>query len=53
MRIDRARELDGAQNTHAKKAEEAYGGGGGDSGSRVLLERYRMEIQALRGQFLA
>lgn len=36
--------------SHAKKAEEAYGGGGGDSGSRVLLERYRMEIQALRGQ---
>ncbi|KAJ5591774.1 uncharacterized protein N7459_002143 [Penicillium hispanicum] len=36
--------------SHAKRAEEAYGGGGGDSGSRVLLERYRMEIQALRGQ---
>ncbi|KAJ5114574.1 hypothetical protein NUU61_000333 [Penicillium alfredii] len=36
--------------SHAKKAEEAYGGGGADSGSRVLLERYRMEIQALRGQ---
>lgn len=36
--------------SHAKKAEEAYGGGGGDSGSRVLLERYRMEIQALRSQ---
>ena len=36
--------------SHAKKAEEAYGAGGGDSGSRVLLERYRMEIQALRGQ---
>ncbi|KAJ5156532.1 hypothetical protein N7492_009335 [Penicillium capsulatum] len=36
--------------SHAKKAEEAYGGGGGDSGSRVLLERYRMEIQTLRGQ---
>lgn len=36
--------------SHAKKAEEAYGSGGGDSGSRVLLERYRMEIQALRGQ---
>ncbi|KAJ5818273.1 hypothetical protein N7474_003864 [Penicillium riverlandense] len=35
--------------SHAKKAEEAYGAGGGD-GSRVLLERYRMEIQALRGQ---
>lgn len=36
--------------SHAKRAEEAYGAGGGDSGSRVLLERYRMEIQALRGQ---
>lgn len=36
--------------SHAKKAEEAYGAGGGDSGSRVLLERYRMEIQTLRGQ---
>ncbi|KAJ5157577.1 kinesin-like protein [Penicillium canariense] len=36
--------------SHAKKAEEAFGGGNGDSGSRVLLERYRMEIQALRGQ---
>ncbi|KAG0154754.1 hypothetical protein PDIDSM_322 [Penicillium digitatum] len=36
--------------SHAKKAEEAYSGGGGDSGSRVLLERYRMEIQALRSQ---
>lgn len=36
--------------SHAKKAEEAYGSGGGDAGSRVLLERYRMEIQALRGQ---
>lgn len=35
--------------SHAKKAEEAYGAGGGD-GSRVLLERYRMEIQSLRGQ---
>ncbi|KAG2418535.1 hypothetical protein HFD88_001636 [Aspergillus terreus] len=36
--------------SHAKRAEEAYGSGGGDAGSRVLLERYRMEIQALRGQ---
>lgn len=36
--------------SHAKRAEEAYGSGGGDSGSRVLLERYRMEIQTLRGQ---
>ncbi|KAJ6172060.1 hypothetical protein N7470_001127 [Penicillium chermesinum] len=35
--------------SHAKKAEEAYGAGGGD-GSRVLLERYRMEIQSLRTQ---
>jgi centromeric protein E len=36
--------------SHAKRADEAFGGGGGDAGSRVLLERYRMEIQALRGQ---
>ena len=36
--------------SHAKRAEEAYGGGGGDAGSRVLLERYRIEIQSLRGQ---
>lgn len=36
--------------SHAKRAEEAYGAGGGDSGSRVLLERYRMEIQTLRSQ---
>ncbi|KAL3429309.1 kinesin motor domain-containing protein [Aspergillus tetrazonus] len=36
--------------SHAKRAEEAFGGGGGDAGSRVLLERYRMEIQALRCQ---
>lgn len=36
--------------SHAKRAEEALGGGGGDSGSRVLLERYRVEIQALRSQ---
>jgi centromeric protein E len=35
--------------SHAKKAEEAYGGNG-DGGSRVLLERYRMEIQTLRAQ---
>jgi centromeric protein E len=35
--------------SHAKKAEEALGSGG-DAGSRVLLERYRMEIQNLRGQ---
>ncbi|THC98684.1 hypothetical protein EYZ11_001818 [Aspergillus tanneri] len=32
------------------RAEEAFGSGGSDAGSRVLLERYRMEIQALRGQ---
>ncbi|PGH01280.1 centromeric protein E [Blastomyces parvus] len=36
--------------SHAKRAEEALGGGGGDAGSRVLLERYRMEIQTLRSQ---
>ena len=36
--------------SHAKKAEEALGGGNGDAGSRVLLERYRMEIQELRSQ---
>lgn len=35
--------------SHAKRAEEAIGSGG-DAGSRVLLERYRMEIQNLRGQ---
>lgn len=35
--------------SHAKKAEEALGAGGND-GSRVLLERYRMEIQTLRSQ---
>ncbi|KAK3382459.1 kinesin motor domain-containing protein [Lasiosphaeria ovina] len=33
--------------SHAKKAEEALGSGG-DGGARVLLERYRMEIQELR-----
>ncbi|KAI9818166.1 MAG: hypothetical protein M1827_000791 [Pycnora praestabilis] len=36
--------------SHAKRAEEALGSGSGDTGSRVLLERYRMEIQELRGQ---
>lgn len=36
--------------SHARRAEEAFGSGGGDAGSRVLLERYRVEIQALRGQ---
>lgn len=35
--------------SHAKKAEEALGSSG-DGGSRVLLERYRMEIQTLRSQ---
>ena len=35
--------------SHAKKAEEALGTAG-DGGSRVLLERYRMEIQDLRSQ---
>ena len=36
--------------SHAKKAEEALGSGSGDAGSRVLLERYRLEILELRGQ---
>ncbi|EEP82948.1 hypothetical protein UREG_07813 [Uncinocarpus reesii 1704] len=36
--------------SHAKRAEEALGGATGDAGSRVLLERYRMEIQSLRAQ---
>ncbi|KAI9892911.1 MAG: hypothetical protein M1814_001070 [Vezdaea aestivalis] len=36
--------------SHAKKAEEAIGSGNGDAGSRVLLERYRMEIVELRTQ---
>ncbi|OJD32407.1 centromeric protein e [Diplodia corticola] len=35
--------------SHAKKAEEAAPGGG-DAGSRALLDRYRMEIQELRKQ---
>ncbi|KAB2572243.1 Centromeric protein e [Lasiodiplodia theobromae] len=35
--------------SHAKKAEEALPGGG-DAGSRALLDRYRMEIQELRKQ---
>ena len=38
--------------SHAKRAEEALGAAG-DGGSRVLLERYRMEIQELRGQLEA
>lgn len=33
--------------SHAKRAEEALGAGG-DGGARVLLERYRMEIQELK-----
>ncbi|KAF3481733.1 uncharacterized protein GIQ15_04492 [Arthroderma uncinatum] len=36
--------------SHAKRAEESMGNGTGDAGSRVLLERYRMEIQSLRRQ---
>ncbi|OJD21401.1 hypothetical protein ACJ73_07258 [Blastomyces percursus] len=36
--------------SHAKRAEEGLGSGVGDAGSRVLLERYRMEIQSLRSQ---
>lgn len=36
--------------SHAKRAEEALGSGSGDAGSRVLLERYRVEIQTLRSQ---
>lgn len=35
--------------SHAKKAEEALGAGG-EGGSRVLLERYRMEIMELKTQ---
>lgn len=35
--------------SHAKRAEEAIGSGN-DAGSRVLLERYRVEIQTLRQQ---
>lgn len=35
--------------SYAKRAEEAVGSGT-DSGSRVLLERYRVEIQNLRSQ---
>lgn len=38
--------------SHAKKAEEALGQGG-DGGARVLLERYRMEIQELKQQLEA
>ncbi|KAL1962291.1 hypothetical protein VTN77DRAFT_9834 [Rasamsonia byssochlamydoides] len=39
--------------SHAKRAEESFSGGGGDPGSRALLERYRMEIQSLRAQLEA
>ena len=35
--------------SHAKRAEEAFGSGT-DAGSKVLLERYRMEILNLRTQ---
>ncbi|KAI1253497.1 hypothetical protein MGN70_005705 [Eutypa lata] len=35
--------------SHAKRAEEALGVGG-EGGARVLLERYRVEIQELRTQ---
>ena len=35
--------------SHAKRQEEALGTGT-DAGSKVLLERYRMEILSLRGQ---
>jgi centromeric protein E len=35
--------------SHAKKAEDAFGGAG-DAGSRALLDRYRMEIQDLKKQ---
>lgn len=35
--------------SHAKRQEEALGSGT-DAGSKVLLERYRMEILSLRGQ---
>ena len=36
--------------SHAKRAEAAFGNGPGDAGTRGLLERYRAEIQNLRGQ---
>lgn len=36
--------------SHAKRADAALGSGSSDAGNRVLLERYRMEIQALRSQ---
>lgn len=36
--------------SHAKKGDESIIGGVGDAGSRVLLERYRMEILELRQQ---
>ncbi|ROW01697.1 hypothetical protein VSDG_01982 [Cytospora chrysosperma] len=38
--------------SHAKRAEEALGAGG-EGGARVLLERYRMEIQELKAQLEA
>lgn len=36
--------------SHAKKADDSVPGSGIDAGSRVLLERYRMEIMELRQQ---
>ncbi|KAE9971773.1 hypothetical protein BLS_004316 [Venturia inaequalis] len=38
--------------SHAKKAEDAFGGAG-DAGSRALLDRYRMEIDELKKQLMA
>jgi centromeric protein E len=38
--------------SHAKKAQEAFGGAG-DAGSRALLDRYRVEISDLRKQLEA
>ena len=36
--------------SHAERVEEALVSGPGDAGGRVLLERYRMEVQSLRAQ---
>ncbi|KAI5305378.1 hypothetical protein KEM56_004594 [Ascosphaera pollenicola] len=36
--------------SNARKAEETLGQGGGDAGSRALLERYRLEISSLKAQ---
>ncbi|QDS72555.1 hypothetical protein FKW77_000565 [Venturia effusa] len=38
--------------SHAKKAEDAFGGPG-DAGSRALLDRYKMEIEDLKKQLEA